>query len=514
MVPVFSLYLMPQRYISFVLLMSPILGIVLGPLLGQRSDNCSLRLGRRRPFLLIFGVLALVGFGGFTWAHRLAAVLSPAHQHLLTLILAVLFFFCMDWGCDSLNMPARALIADLVPSAYQDKASSLFSAMASVGAMSGYLLGAFSIVALAPWLGTDVQLLFTLCSLVFAVALSVTIAFGKEQSLEEVEANATIANTAADSEPGVRELFLAMLHMPPALARCFIMGTSAWICGCSVMFFITDWCGRVLYAGLPGGTEHEILRYQTGVRFASLLFAGSSLVALLYSTALPRLMTHLSVELPYLVTQLFFGGALLFMHFFPSYGSMATVLVGFGLAYANQSTVPYAVAALIASDDETGLFTAVISTTIAAAQLTVSLAAGPIMQRLEVSSYLAGSGFFAIFAGLMALTLRTRDGRRIVFREVAGQPPPHKLRFMRQRSRRKSYVRHRAGVGDLASSVRHAAFASPELARRLPEDERSHIGYSSSVGIISSFTAIRPYDPPALATPDSDMSSCVNIQHA
>ena len=46
---------------SFVYFLSPLIGFLTQPMLGKLSDRCESSLGRRRPFILAFSLLAFVG---------------------------------------------------------------------------------------------------------------------------------------------------------------------------------------------------------------------------------------------------------------------------------------------------------------------------------------------------------------------------------------------------------------------------------------------------------------------
>ena len=50
---------MPERFYSFMWCFSPIIGVLIGPVLGSSSDQCKSRFGRRRPFIvaLVFGAI-------------------------------------------------------------------------------------------------------------------------------------------------------------------------------------------------------------------------------------------------------------------------------------------------------------------------------------------------------------------------------------------------------------------------------------------------------------------------
>jgi len=51
----------PATYATLAWCLSPLLGLVLGPLLGSLSDRCPSPLGRRRPFILLLSVGIVVG---------------------------------------------------------------------------------------------------------------------------------------------------------------------------------------------------------------------------------------------------------------------------------------------------------------------------------------------------------------------------------------------------------------------------------------------------------------------
>lgn len=52
---------LPRSLYSLVWLISPILGFLLQPIIGSASDYCRSRWGRRRPYILVLGILMLVG---------------------------------------------------------------------------------------------------------------------------------------------------------------------------------------------------------------------------------------------------------------------------------------------------------------------------------------------------------------------------------------------------------------------------------------------------------------------
>lgn len=52
---------LPRSLYSLVWLISPILGFLLQPIIGSASDYCRSSWGRRRPYILVLGILMMVG---------------------------------------------------------------------------------------------------------------------------------------------------------------------------------------------------------------------------------------------------------------------------------------------------------------------------------------------------------------------------------------------------------------------------------------------------------------------
>lgn len=56
---------LPEQYYSLTWFLSPILGLLFTPVIGSASDRCTLRWGRRRPFILALCVGVLLGVALF-----------------------------------------------------------------------------------------------------------------------------------------------------------------------------------------------------------------------------------------------------------------------------------------------------------------------------------------------------------------------------------------------------------------------------------------------------------------
>lgn len=56
---------LPEQYYSLTWFLSPVLGLMFTPLIGSASDRCTLRWGRRRPFILALCIGTLIGVALF-----------------------------------------------------------------------------------------------------------------------------------------------------------------------------------------------------------------------------------------------------------------------------------------------------------------------------------------------------------------------------------------------------------------------------------------------------------------
>ncbi|KAL2520084.1 Sucrose transport protein SUC5 [Forsythia ovata] len=113
--PYVQLLGMPHKWAAFIWLCGPVSGMIVQPLVGYYSDNCSSRFGRRRPFIAAGSALAviavfLIGFAA-DFGHASG---DPLGNSFMPRAIAV--FVVGFWILDVANMlqgPCRAFLADL-----------------------------------------------------------------------------------------------------------------------------------------------------------------------------------------------------------------------------------------------------------------------------------------------------------------------------------------------------------------------------------------------------------------
>ena len=66
--PVLKMFDLSEEGTSWVWLISPILGLLFGPIIGYMSDMSNCRFGRRRPYMIFLGALIIIGMTLFTFS--------------------------------------------------------------------------------------------------------------------------------------------------------------------------------------------------------------------------------------------------------------------------------------------------------------------------------------------------------------------------------------------------------------------------------------------------------------
>nr|XP_046255896.1 solute carrier family 45 member 4-like isoform X2 [Scatophagus argus] len=166
---------LPEQYYSLTWFLSPILGLFFTPLIGSASDRCTLRWGRRRPFILALCVGVLLGVALFLNGSLIGLSIgdSPGNQ-LFGIVLTVVGVVVLDFCADASEGPIRAYLLDVADTEEQDMALNIHAFSAGLGGAVGYMLGGLD------WTGTALgqafksqeQVLFLFAGIIFIISVT------------------------------------------------------------------------------------------------------------------------------------------------------------------------------------------------------------------------------------------------------------------------------------------------------------------------------------------------------
>ncbi|CAK6439727.1 unnamed protein product [Pipistrellus nathusii] len=310
-----------EKFMTMVLGIGPVLGLVSVPLLGSASDHWRGRYGRRRPFIWALSLGVLLSLFLIPRASWLAGLLCPDTRPL-ELALLIVGVGLLDFCGQVCFTPLEALLSDL----FRDpdhcrQAFSVYAFMISLGGCLGYLLPAidWDASALAPYLGTQEECLFGLLTLIFLTCMAATLLVAEEAALgpaEPAEALSIPPPRPARGCPSRARLalrnlgaLLPRLHqlccrVPRALRRLFVAELCSWMAFMTFTLFYTDFVGEGLYQGVPRaepGTEAR-RHYDEGVRMGSLGLFLQCATSLLFSLVMDRLVQRFGTRAVYLAS--------------------------------------------------------------------------------------------------------------------------------------------------------------------------------------------------------------------
>lgn len=326
-----------HEFSSFIWLCGPITGLVVQPCVGIWSDKCSSKYGRRRPFILVGSLMISVAVIIIGYSADIGYMLGDTKEHCSTFkgtrtraaFVFVIGFWMLDLANNTVQGPARALLADLSGPDQRNSANAIFCCWMAVGNILGFSSGASgNWHRWFPFLTSraccepcgNLKAAFLIAVVFLTLCTLVTLYFAKEVPLtriqqhhlsdsapllddnqingsdlsktkmdtesnhhtlenksgrlrtmdnggEQKDQNTNDEDTFSDSPGAVLvNLLTSLRHLPPAMHSVLVVMALTWLSWFPFFLFDTDWMGREVFHGDPKGEPDEIQAYNHGVR--------------------------------------------------------------------------------------------------------------------------------------------------------------------------------------------------------------------------------------------------------
>ncbi|KAK3230389.1 hypothetical protein Dsin_002270 [Dipteronia sinensis] len=274
-------------------------GMVLQPILGYKSDRCTSRFGRRRPFIAAGTALACLSFILIGFAKDIGYLTGDSVDQKLkprAVAVFVLGFWLIDVANNTLQGPCRALLADLcfLDHRAMQTAMSRFSFFMAVGNVLGYAAGASShIHNLFPWARTESCRVncenLKACSII-AVFLLLLVTLTAIFSVSEVQLSEEWVRKQFNNNNETMlfiEQVVSVFHTMKKPMRLLLVVTFlTWLAWFPFILMGTDWVGKEVFGGKVQGDKSSKSRYELGVRSGSMGMMVNSLVVAVASLAI------------------------------------------------------------------------------------------------------------------------------------------------------------------------------------------------------------------------------------
>uniref|UniRef100_A0A4W5P580 Solute carrier family 45 member 4 n=1 Tax=Hucho hucho TaxID=62062 RepID=A0A4W5P580_9TELE len=376
---------LPEQYYSLTWFLSPILGLIFTPLIGSASDRCTLKWGRRRPFILALCVGVLFGVALFLNGSLIGETGG--------IVLTVLGVVVLDFSADATEGPIRAYLLDVADTEEQDMALNIHAFSSGCGGAVGYALGGldWTHTFLGSIFKSQEQILFFFAAILFTISVALHLfsieeqRYSPQQDRLDEEADAASStpsrslndiyevqrrqkrkrqnprarhqsgntNSSGDteSEEGetettVRLLWLSMLKMPPELMRLCVCHLLTWFSIIAEAVFYTDFMGQVIYHGDPTAPANstELQNYHKGVQMGCWGLVIYALTAASCSALLQKYLDNfdLSIKVIYVLGTLGFSIGTAVMAIFPNVYVSMVMISSMGIISMSISYCPYA----------------------------------------------------------------------------------------------------------------------------------------------------------------------------
>ena len=269
--------------LSFFWILPPLMGMIVQPIVGALSDKTWCRLGRRKPYLYIGSIVAVI----------VMALLPNSGSFNLTVKAALAFGAVMLMLLDtSINMamqPFKMMVGDMVNEEQKTKAFSIQSLLCNAGSLVGYLFPyvftwiGVSNVAPEGMIPASVTWSFYVGAIILILCVAYTGAKVKEMNPEEYAAFHNIKKEEQEEKKESTNLFRLLFKAPAAFWQ---IGLVQFFCWFAFLYMWNNTTGAIA-ENVWGTVDAKSAAYQSAGDWTGVLFAVQSIGSILWALVLP-----------------------------------------------------------------------------------------------------------------------------------------------------------------------------------------------------------------------------------
>ncbi|KAJ9662978.1 hypothetical protein H2201_005855 [Coniosporium apollinis] len=274
--------------VSLVWIAGPLSGLIMQPVVGIIADRSTSRWGRRRPFMVAGTAIVSLSLLILGWTKEIVSVFvsDPETRKGVTIGLAVLSIYAVDFAINAVQASCRSLVVDTLPIQKQGLGSAWAARMGAMASIIGYAAGATKLNSIFGNALGDTQ--FKQLTVIAALALPLAVGITSWAVTERVLISS--GKEQEDNSPiqMLTHIFRTATHLPNRIAAICWIQFWAWIGYFPLMFYSTTWIGEIYlrYDAPAEARQSQDTLGQVG-RVGSMCLIISSLINFASSIMLP-----------------------------------------------------------------------------------------------------------------------------------------------------------------------------------------------------------------------------------
>ena len=366
--------------LSFFWILPPLMGMIVQPLIGKYSDRTWCKMGRRKPYLLVGAIVAVLvmaflpNAGSLNFSTKLLLGLNGAMWFgLFSLIF-------LDTSINVAMQPFKMMVGDMVSEEQKAQAYSIQSRLCNAGSLVGYLFPIFftwiGIANTAPkgQIPQSVIWSFYCGAAILIACVMYTFLKVKEMDPKEYAEFHGIDPAVASSESENRQgLFKLLFHAPKTF---WTVGLVQFFCWAAFMYMWTYSNGTIA-ANCWNATDTASEGYQAAGNWVGVVFAIQAVGSILWAIVIPKFK---SLRMAYVVSLLL--GAIGFISVAFVHNQYVLFLSYFliGAAWAAMLAIPFTLLTNSLKGEHMGSYLGLFNCTICLPQIVAAALGGVILK--------------------------------------------------------------------------------------------------------------------------------------
>ena len=326
--------------LSFFWILPPLMGMIVQPLIGKYSDRTWCKMGRRKPYLLVGAIIAVLvmlflpNAGSLHFSTRLFLGLNMAMWFgLFSLIF-------LDTSINIAMQPFKMMVGDMVNERQKTTAYSIQSFLCNAGSLAGYLFPIFF-----TWIGIantapkgvvpdSVIYSFYVGAAILILCVLYTFLRVKEMPPREYAEFHGITPPSSDSSSPKPGLFRLLVKAP---ATFWTVGLVQFFCWAAFLYMWTYTNGAIA-DNVWNSFDTSSEAYQSAGNWVGVLFAVQAVGSLVWAAVLPRFR---SIKLGYVLSLLIGAAGFASVYFIHNQYVLFVSYFLIGAAWAAMLALPF-----------------------------------------------------------------------------------------------------------------------------------------------------------------------------